>query len=256
MDARYPEIAHRHNFFQVLFVEEGSGCHEIDFEKYKAKAGSFHFVGKGRVHRVDFTGDTKGDVFTFPEVLFSASETEMALLDSLSYFRSGSVPILQPNANELKTLLPILEQIRASLKSESLDVSKFLFFAFLGKLRDVYGKKSSPISGFSEEYFAFRKVLKLVALELNSVEELAGKVKIQVARLNQLCKKESGKTALQLLHEQKVLGAKRMLVYTSKQIKEISIDCGFNDVAYFNRFFKKHTGNSPSQFRAEHKQMS
>lgn len=256
MDPRYPEVAHRHNFYQILFIEEGGGCHEIDFEKYKTKSGSFHFVGKGRVHRVDFSKNTMGDVFTFPEELFSSSETEMALLNSLLFFRSGSVPILQPKPAELKNLMPVLEQIRVSLKNDSLDVSKFLFFAFLGKLRDIYGKLDSPIAGYSEEYFAFRNALKLVALENNSVEDLANKMKIQLSRLNQICKKESGKTALQLLHEHKVLGAKRMLVYTSKQIKEISLECGFNDVAYFNRFFKKHTGNSPSQFRALHKQMS
>ncbi|MDE0772552.1 MAG: helix-turn-helix domain-containing protein [Salibacteraceae bacterium] len=257
VDVRYSEVAHRHNFFQVLFIEEGSGAHEIDFVKYKTIPNSFHFVGKGRVHRVDFGEETKGDVFTFPEELFSGSETEMQLLNSLSFFRTGADPILKPATADLADLNEMLIQVRKSLKTKSLDISKFLFLAFLARLREAYSKKvTQPTSTVSSEFNAFRNTIKLIGLEANNIDEIASSLKIQVTRLNQICKKETGKTALQLLHERKVLGAKRMLVYTSKQIKEVSLECGFVDVAYFNRFFKKHTGLSPSQFKAEYKSAS
>ncbi len=254
VDARFPEIAHRHNFFQVLFIEEGSGTHEIDFVKYKTAPKSIHFVGKGRVHRVDFSEDTQGDVFTFPEELYSGSEAEVQLLHSLTFFRTGAHPILKPSAADLVNLTEMLIQVRKALKTNSLDVSKFLFLAFLARLREAYSKKvAQPASESSSEFIAFRNAIKLSGLETNNIDEIADSLKIQVTRLNQICKRETGKTALQLLHKRKVLGAKRMLVYTSKQIKEVSLECGFVDVAYFNRFFKKHTSLSPSQFKAEYK---
>jgi len=257
VDVRYSEVAHRHNFFQVLFIEEGSGAHEIDFVKYKTIPNSFHFVGKGRVHRVDFAEDTQGDVFTFPEELFSGSESEMQLLNSLAFFRTGADPILKPATADLADLNEMLIQVRKSLKTKSLDISKFLFLAFLARLREAYSKKvTQPASAVSSEFNAFRNTIKLIGLEANNIDEIASSLRIPVTRLNQLCKKETGKTALQLLHERKVLGAKRMLVYTSKQIKEVSLECGFVDVAYFNRFFKKHTDLSPSQFKAEYKSAS
>ena len=44
--------------------------------------------------------------------------------------------------------------------------------------------------------------------------------------------------------------AKRDLVFTSAKIKQIAYDLGFNDPAYFSRFFTKETGLTPRQYRA------
>ncbi len=43
--------------------------------------------------------------------------------------------------------------------------------------------------------------------------------------------------------------AQRELVYTAKTIKQLAAVLGFNDEAYFTRFFHKHVGVSPTQFR-------
>jgi AraC-like DNA-binding protein len=45
------------------------------------------------------------------------------------------------------------------------------------------------------------------------------------------------------------LEAKRQLCYTSQSIKEIAYDLGFEDSAYFSRFFKKSTQVSPIDYR-------
>jgi len=46
-----------------------------------------------------------------------------------------------------------------------------------------------------------------------------------------------------------VLEAKRNLSFSKKSIKEISYELGFEDPAYFSRFFKNHTGAGPQEFR-------
>lgn len=61
----------------------------------------------------------------------------------------------------------------------------------------------------------------------------------------------SGKTPLQLIHERKLLEAKRLLRYTDKQISEVGYELGFEDIQAFSRFFKKATGHSPSDFKAQ-----
>ncbi|NVO07838.1 MAG: AraC family transcriptional regulator, partial [Rhodoferax sp.] len=40
-------------------------------------------------------------------------------------------------------------------------------------------------------------------------------------------------------------------VYTSASIKQLSFALGFADETYFGRFFRKHTGLSPREFRAQ-----
>jgi AraC-like DNA-binding protein len=48
------------------------------------------------------------------------------------------------------------------------------------------------------------------------------------------------------------LRAKRMLIYTSLNIKEIAINLGFDDYAYFTRLFTKATGLSPTSYRKKY----
>lgn len=57
------------------------------------------------------------------------------------------------------------------------------------------------------------------------------------------------KTPSQLIQERIVVEAKRLLYYTDRSVKHITFELGFEDVAYFSKFFKKNTGLSPSDFR-------
>jgi len=56
----------------------------------------------------------------------------------------------------------------------------------------------------------------------------------------------------EVIHDRLVLEAKRMLHYSTKNIKEITFDLGFEDTSYFARFFKKKTGCSPTEFAEKH----
>ena len=57
------------------------------------------------------------------------------------------------------------------------------------------------------------------------------------------------KTPSQVIQERILIEAKRLLCYTEKTVTQITFDLGFEDVAYFSNFFKKHTSLSPVEFR-------
>lgn len=60
------------------------------------------------------------------------------------------------------------------------------------------------------------------------------------------------KSPQQVIQERIVLEAKRLLIYTDKQNQEIAYDLGFEDPAYFSRYFKKIAKLSPSEFKEKH----
>lgn len=57
------------------------------------------------------------------------------------------------------------------------------------------------------------------------------------------------KTPQQIIQGRLILEAKRLILYTDKQNKEIAFELGFNDPGHFSRFFKKLTQHTPSEFR-------
>lgn len=57
------------------------------------------------------------------------------------------------------------------------------------------------------------------------------------------------KSPLLVIQERVLLEARRLLFYTEKTSKEIAYELGFEDANHFSKFFKKHTGYSPTDFK-------
>jgi AraC family transcriptional activator of pobA len=59
-----------------------------------------------------------------------------------------------------------------------------------------------------------------------------------------------GHSSLEVINARIVHEAQRELVYTRSSIKQVADHLGFVDEAYFTRFFRKHGGLTPREFRA------
>jgi len=70
-------------------------------------------------------------------------------------------------------------------------------------------------------------------------------------RLNEHCKRVTGKTAGSMVRQRLLIEAKRQLVYSDLSVSEIAYDLNFSDPSYFSRFFRKSTGVTPQQFRSD-----
>ncbi len=66
--------------------------------------------------------------------------------------------------------------------------------------------------------------------------------------------KESGHTAMEIINNTIIMDAKAQLCTANTPIKDIAVSLGFNNAAFFNKFFKRHTGIPPQKFRTSSKQ--
>ena len=67
--------------------------------------------------------------------------------------------------------------------------------------------------------------------------------------LNELTKRTTGITAGELIRNRVIDETKVLLYSSSKSGKEIAFKLGFDDPAYFSRFFRKYTGQTLKEFR-------
>ena len=84
---------------------------------------------------------------------------------------------------------------------------------------------------------------------IHSVTQYAELLHKSPKTISNLFRKFNSKSPLQFIQERKMLEAKRLLTYTTKQIKEIAYDLGFEDIQTFSRFFKRNEGISPSKYK-------
>ncbi|MEJ5050064.1 helix-turn-helix transcriptional regulator [Chryseobacterium culicis] len=69
------------------------------------------------------------------------------------------------------------------------------------------------------------------------------------AKLNEVSKLHTNKTAQNVIYSLTISEAKRLLHYEKLTVKEIAYQLGFNDPFYFSNFFKKHTSHSPKEYQ-------
>jgi AraC-like DNA-binding protein len=94
----------------------------------------------------------------------------------------------------------------------------------------------------------YDKVLKHYR-ESREVSFYADKLCLTPKYLSDVIKDVAGKTAVEWINDYVILEAQSLLKSTNMNIQEISYTLGFPNQSFFGKFFKKHTGMSPKEYR-------
>ena len=109
---------------------------------------------------------------------------------------------------------------------------------------------STNVNSYSQERLEeFLELLEMHITKHKQVSQYTDLMNLSPYQLNEITKTTIGKTASELINEHIILEAKRNLLATPNQIKDIADLLGYEDISYFIRFFKKHSGYSPEVFR-------
>jgi AraC-like DNA-binding protein len=82
-----------------------------------------------------------------------------------------------------------------------------------------------------------------------SLGDVAGIVNMPEGSFSRFIKKRTGRTFIESLNDIRLGHATRLLISTTQTIAEISFRCGFNNLSYFNRIFKRKNSCTPSEYR-------
>ena len=244
---------HRHQYYEIVFFDEGEGLHEIDFVPHQVKAPAIHFLPVGKVHRVGMNLPYAGFSLLFSAAFFPQ---ESQLLGQMPFFQhQNPYPILSPNEHEYTQIKAWLMEIKAAWQGNPADkwdwIRTHLSLILLQSKRLYHYKGLQIHSHKSEMIQQFLDLIEKHHLEHWLLKQYADNLCISEPYLNVLCKKECSMSASQLIQERMVQAAKRKLVYTSDTVKEIAFSLNFSDPSYFIRFFKKQVGSSPNAYREQ-----
>lgn len=247
---------HRHDFYFALFVKNGSGEHEIDFINYSVKDYSVYFIRPGQVHQLKLEKGASGFMLQFASNFFAFNETITS--DLLREVSNKSY--CQLNAERFEKLFLLLVNIfheftqKQERYKEAIKASLDLLFIELvrnnNNVNEGYSKSKLYIQQRLEQ---FNDLLESNIQTKKQVKEYAEMLNISTYQLNAITKELLHKTASDLINEQIILDAKRLLIGTVNQVNQIADLLGYEDTSYFIRFFKKQTGSTPETFRQNYK---
>lgn len=243
---------HRINCYKISLLLEGSFSGIVDFKKFTAKAPAVLFLSPEQVSNV--TGYTK---FKMIHIAFSKDYLINDVRGTLScwdcMFSQTVIPVTnEKDMQELNVYLKLMQREFAELRPQKDLVIRNLLNAFMVTAARL-GTCETKIAGMN---VAQNKILQQFRLLVDDnyiaktqVAEYADMIYITPGHLNDTVKTITGKTAKQLIDEKRITEAKRLLFWGELSVKEIAAQMNFEDDAYFNRFFKKHTGKTPASFQ-------
>lgn len=122
---------------------------------------------------------------------------------------------------------------------------------FVAQALEIYQDTVSPSSNHAEVVAAVKKYIREHLYEDMTRDTLAAVVYLNTDYLSHIFKKETGNSLTNYIIDERIRRAKQLLAQRDMSIRDIAIACGFQNISYFSRQFKKSTGMTPREFRSQ-----
>jgi len=252
---KYP---HRHDFFEVLYLQKGSGYHVIDGNKYEIKPPCVFFMSPGQAHKLEFSQDIEGFIFIFTSDFYLLNRSDQNSLIEFPFFytlQQDNPPLLLNNKEDVSFLERLFLQGISELKkldSNSFEMLRSILDLILTTCSSRYKTNENGIRK-GKGHILVKRFYQLVEenyLKNLSLADYAVLLTVTPNHLTQTVKQFTGKTSTQVIKLKQILEIKRLLVHTNLNVTEIATKLHFDDQSYFSKFFKRETQLTPLEYRA------
>ncbi|WP_407915131.1 helix-turn-helix domain-containing protein [Kitasatospora sp. NE20-6] len=257
--AAYP---HRHTFFEIAIVTGGRGRHVLDFVPDPLEPPRLWVVSPGQVHHWQDARDVTGWVILFNEdFLLGHPDDAEALRVVAAGPQPGPGPRLAARMTALATEMHDEYRSGGEGYVEVLRAALHILVVWAVRLSAPSPvpqppSPAGPSAGRGAELAAgFARLVARAGPGDRSIGRYARELGVSAAHLHEVVRRQAGRTPGQLIREQQTLEAKRLIAATNLTIRQIAAEVGFDDPAYFSRFFRRETGLSPVAFRREVREM-
>ncbi|SKB78758.1 AraC family transcriptional regulator [Dyadobacter psychrophilus] len=234
------------DYLEIIYLEQGAGFHQIDFNRFPVKPHSLYLVMPGQIHSWELTEIPKGFV--------AMIQKDFLVEHPLYHVLFQTFPLPFPSGFDLEAVSEKFEDIFINIEQEynkgetnyGAVIQTYLLLLFNLLKREIRSEQAQPSPPLLKQFFNsldanFRvnHETKFYADGLNTTSKT----------LNAACKKFLGMTAGAVINEKLTAESKKLLLYSHKNLTELAFDLGFADASHFNKFFKRQTGVLPGVYR-------
>jgi AraC family transcriptional regulator, transcriptional activator of pobA len=243
---------HAH-LFQVFIIKKGHLIFKDNTKAIRLSAPCIISIPPSFVHGLEYSSDIDGSILSVSdgiiEDIFKTSEFFLRVNETIQIIEEFNSDYSFETFNQLLAKLEF--ELFGDLKDREILIRSLLsqFFAYLFRyLKEV------PINHVNTASLVyFRKFQQLIksSKKNKSVIEFADELQISSVHLNRICKQVSGKSAIELIHQNILNEAQKYLLHTSYSISEIAYLLNFEYPNYFAKWFRKNTNCSPLEYRSK-----
>jgi AraC-like DNA-binding protein len=249
----------RPGFHLLMLFTAGSGDHFLDFRRVRCRAGTLIHARPGQVQQFVLGQTLQADILLFTsEFIFSGVSTADGaafgtLIDDVV---PGGVAELQPDA--LESIGSVISAIKRGYKIAdgsklSATILQHLLYAMLLTIAGYCLKSdATPMTdGHGRTFQKFRRAVEAKFTKTRRVEDYADAIGCSTRSLRRSCMIASGSSPKVLIEQRLILEAKRLLAHSGLTVEAIAIELGFSEPTNFVKFFRRHGGTRPLDFRVK-----
>ena len=242
----------------IIFCRKGTANIEIDLIPYEIVANTQLIIIAGSiVHNISNSDDFKISYITFKHEVYD--EATAQLEPSFTFFLKEypCVQLGEKRINKMNYLVEAMEDFYNEktncfrVKIFKNNIQSFLLDVY-DKTRTLFKIDKSEEVGRREELFIkFIHLIHKYCPQQREVGFYAEKLYITSRYLSSITQNVADKSAKYIIDKHAIQRIKIMLKYSNMSIQDISYELNFPDQSFFSRYFKKHTGMSPLEYRAK-----
>jgi len=254
------EHQHMHrDRYNLIMCLHGSLQYSSGSGHFSLLAGGAYFSGPRRsTYIARHSVDVRYYEISFNEHFISRAILRETMLDKL-LDTCGEVPaICYPGEHQLDYILPLFGKLYKEVNTRQVlhkQMLKLLFIETMIELarsdercaNKIYG--NIPYRRSGQLHNQFTQLVEKHYMKLRLVQDYADLLSVTGKHLSEVIKKETGQTALSLIHSRLFSEAKFLLCRTEMSVKEIADTLNFDTSSHFGRFIKQFSGYSPSDYR-------
>lgn len=257
---------HWHNEMEIVYVKKGHGIICVDGENYFADECSIVLILPGTLHSIM---QFQQDSFEYENIIFDVNMLLPKQGDTMSYGffhrilnQSAAFPaLINETISCHQALIQCLDQIDALRMTYPagyyLGIKGWLYQFFFILESHMLSQSPAPAQNSSQKYkdTTKDKLMLITDYIANHYQQ-----KISIEKMAEIChfsqshfmkffKLHMGKTFVEYLNDYRLIQAAHMLKASDDDVLAIALECGFENVSYFNRLFLRKYGMTPSAFR-------
>lgn len=252
------EDSHRTSAYAICLLSEGTLQLETDLFVQKAEAPAIFTIAPGRIRKfTDLGSEYDAKIFFFRKEIFMEGQADINFLDKLDFFeKTGQqVKSLSPDQfKEFQTLFRLIHKKSGENNLHTSAIIRSLIYIILYEIDEIHQEQIQETTSGTEAHnhilAQFKMLLAEHFIEERGVTFYAEKMFLTPKYFSTVIKEISGKTAGKWINEMILLESKVRLQNMENTVAGIAYDLNFSDPSHFGRFFKKHTGISPSEYRS------
>jgi len=252
------EYPYRSDGYIIGICTRGAAEVEVNLQVYQARPDAMLLATPFHILRIyNSSEDFLCRFIVFSKAFLTENNVNSHFLESFSYFKSASLPVIYPDHQDAKMLLELYLLIQQKLEYEAhpyrQEISRSILTTLLYEVGYIYEKEhviiKAKLNRKQELNLLFQNLVFIHYKEHRNVQFYADALFVSSKHLTESIKEVTGRTSGEWIEDAVILEAKVLLRNHEISIADIAENIHFPDQSSFGKYFKKHTSLSPSDYR-------